>query len=109
MRPTPPNATRSLERPPQRPRRRTLQSTTSTDIETEPDPQVQTETVRLKEASRKGYEDSHGLDQTESETDPEAEDDDIPDGTGGGLHQGSHPGDKQTNNRVSTVRGATTS
>jgi len=68
VRPTPRNATGALERPPKRPRGRTIQSTMYTDIETEPDPQVPTETVRLSDGSNDEYEDSRGSDQTESVT-----------------------------------------
>ena len=44
-----------------------------------------------------------------SDTEPDAEDDDIPDATGAGLRHRSRTADKQTNNRVSTVRVSTTS
>jgi len=108
-RPTPPNATGVLERRPKRPRKRTIQSTTYTDIETEPDAQVPMETVRLSDDSSDDYEDSGGSDQTESDTEPDAEEDDIPDATGAGLRHRSRTADKQTNNRVSTVRVSTTS
>ena len=107
MRPTPPKATGALERPPKRPRRRTIQSTTYTDSETEPDAQVPTERVRLSDDSSDVYEDSRGTDQTESDTEPDAEDDDIPDGTGAGLRHRSRTADKQTNNQVSTVQVST--
>jgi len=65
---TPPNATGALERPPKRPWRRTIQSTTYTGIETEPDAQVPMETVRLSDDSSDEYEDSCVSDQTESDT-----------------------------------------
>jgi len=107
--PTPPNATGALERPRKRPRSGTIQSTTYTDIETEPDTQVPTERVGLRQESSDEYEDSRGSDQTESDTEPEAEDDDIPDATRVGLHHRSRTADKQTNNRVTTVRVSTTS
>jgi hypothetical protein len=107
---TPPNATGGLERPPKRPRRRTIQSTTYTDIETQPDAQAPTETVHLSDDSSDEYEDSRGSDQTESDTEPDAEDNNIPDATGGGgLRHRSRTADRQTNNRVSTVRVSTTS
>jgi len=109
MRPTRPNATRALERQPKRPRRRTIQSTTYTDIETEPDAQVPMETVCLSDDSSDEYENSRGSDQTELDTKPDVEDDDIPDATGAGLRHQSRTADKQTNNRVSTVRVSTTS
>jgi len=97
VRPTPPNATGALERPPKPPRRRTIQSTTYTDIETEPDAQVPTETVCLSDDSSDEYEDSRGSDQTESDTERDAEDDDIPDATGAGLRHRSRTADTQTN------------
>ena len=80
-----------------------------TDIQTEPDASVQTETVCLSDDSSDEYKDSRGSDQTESDTEPEAEDDDIPDATGAVLRQWSRTADKQTNDRVSTVRVLTTS
>jgi len=103
VRPTPPNATGALERPPERPRKRMIQSTTFTDIETEPDTQVPTETVPLSDDSSDEYEDSRGSDQSESDTEPDAEDDDIPHATGVGLRHQARTADKQTNNRASTV------
>jgi len=109
VRPTPPNATGPLEGPPKRPQRRKIQSTTYTDIEIEPDTQVPTETVRLSDDSSDVYEESHRSDQAESDTEPVAEDDDIPDATGAGLRHRSRTADKQTNNQVSTVRVSTTS
>jgi len=109
LRPTPPNATGALERPPKRPRRRTIQSTTYTDIETESDAQVPTETVRLSDASSDEYEDSRRSDQTESDTEPDTVDDDIPDATGAGLRHWSRTVDELINNHVSTVRVSTTS
>jgi len=109
VRPTPPNATRALERPPKGPQRRTIQSRTYTDIETEPDAQVPTETVRLSDDSSDEYEDSRGSDQTESDTEPDPEDDDMLDATGAGLRHRSRTADEQTNNRVSIVRVSSTS
>jgi len=109
VRPTPPNANGALEKPPKRPRRRTIQSTTYTDIETEPDPQVPTETVRPSHDSSDEYEDSRWSGQTESDTERDAEDDDIPDATGAGLRHRSLTADKQSINRVSTVQVLTTS
>jgi len=103
VRPTPPNTTGALERPPKRPRRMTIQSTMYTDIETEPDGLVPTETVRLSDDDSDEYEDSRGSDQSESDTEPDTEDNDIPDATGAGLRHRSRTADKQTNNRVSTV------
>ena len=109
MRPTPPIATGALERPPKRPRRKTIQRTTYTAIETEPDTHVPRETVHLNNNSNNKYEDSRGSDQTESGTVPEVEDADIPDATRAGLRHESRTADERTNNRVSTVRVSTTS
>ena len=94
MHPTPLNATGALERPPKPPRRRTIQSTTYTDIETEPDAQVPTETVRLSDDSSDVYEDSRESDHTESETVADAEDDVIPDASGAGLPHQSRTADE---------------
>jgi len=109
VRPTPPNATGALERPSKGPRRRTIQRTTYTDIETEPDALVPTETVSLSDDSSDEYKDTGGSDQTALDTEPDAEDDDIPDATGAGLRHQSRTADEQTTNRVSTVRVSTTS
>ena len=86
LRPTPPNATGVLERPPKRPWRRTIQSTTYNDIETEPDAQALTETIRLSGDLSDKYQNSRRSDQTESDTESDMEDNDIPDATAAGLH-----------------------
>ena len=109
VRAIPLRATGALERPPKRPRRRTIQSTTYNDIETEPDAQAPTETVRLSDDSSDEYQNSRRSDQTESDTEPDTEDNDILDATGAGLRHRSRTADGQTNNRVSTVRVSTTS
>jgi len=85
------------------------ESTTYTDIETELDAQVPTEIVVLSDDSSHEYEDSRGSDLTESDTEPDGEDDDILDATGAGLRHRSQTADQQTNNRVSTMRVSTTS
>ena len=72
------------------------------------DTTVPIETVPLSDNSSDEYEDSRGLVSTESNNEPDAEDDDIPDATGAGLHYRSLTADKQTTNRVSTVRLLTT-
>jgi len=74
----------------------------------EPDTQVPTETVRLRNASSDEYEDSGGSDQTELDTKPDAEENDISDATGAGRRHRSRTAE-QTNNQVSTVRVSTTS
>jgi hypothetical protein len=106
--PSPPNATRTLERPPKRPRRRTIQSTTYTEHETEPDAQAPIETVRLSDESSDEYQNSHRSGQTESDTEPDIEDDTI-DSTQSELRHRSRTADRRANNRVSTVRVSTTS
>ncbi|PUU73293.1 hypothetical protein B9Z19DRAFT_1069116 [Tuber borchii] len=105
----PPNATRALERPAKCAQRRTIQSTTYADIETEHDAKAPTETVQLSDECSDEYQNSRGSDQTESDTEPDAEDNDIPEGTGVELRYPSQTVDGQTNNRVSTVRVSTTS
>jgi len=67
------------------------------------------ETVRLRDDSSDEYEDSRGSVQNASDTEPDKEDDHIPDATGAGLRHRSRTADKQTNNQVSTVRVSTTS
>ena len=109
MGPTLPRATRALERPPKRPRRRTIQSTTYNDIETEPDAQEPKETVRLSDDSSDEYQNSRRSDQTESDTEPDTEYNNILDATGAGLRHRSRTADGQTNIPVSTVRVSTTS
>jgi len=109
MHPTPPNATGDLERLPKHPRTRKIQSTTYTYIETEPDAQVPTQTVRLSDDSSDEYQDSRGSDQTKSDTEPDAKDNDIPGATRAGLGHRLGTADKQKNNQVSTVGVSTTS
>ena len=58
-----------------RPRRSTLQTTAYT----EPDEQPQIETVRVSDDSSDEYQTSRRSDQTESDTEPDAEDNDFPD------------------------------
>jgi len=101
--PTQPDATGALETPPKRPPRTTIQSTTYTDIETEPDAQVATETVRPTDNSNDEYQDCSRWDQTQSDTEPDAEDDHIPYATGSGLRHWSRIADKQAHYRVYTV------
>ena len=74
----------------------------------EPDTQVPTETVRLRNASSDEYEDSWGSDQTELDTKPDPEENDILDATGAGRRHQSRTAE-QTNNQVSTVRVSITS
>jgi len=80
------------------------ESTTYTFIETEPDAHVQRKTVRLSDDSSDEYEDSPGSDQTEWDTELDAEDDYIPDATGAGLRHRSRTAEEQTSNWVATVR-----
>jgi len=73
---SPPQSTRRLlSRPSKRPRRSTLQTTAYT----EPDAQPQIETVRVSDDGSDEYQTSRRSDQTESDTEPEAEDNDFPD------------------------------
>ena len=109
LHPTPPRATGALERPPKRPWRRTIHSTTYNDIGTEPDEQAPTKTVHLSDDSSNEYQNSRRSDQSESDTEPDTEDNDILDATGAGLRHRSRTADGQTNNRVLTVRVSTTS
>ena len=109
VRPTPPRATGVLERPLKSPRRRTIQSTTYNDVETEPDAQPPTETVRLSDTSRDEYQNSRRSEKTESDTEPDMEDNDILEAIGAGLRNQSRTADRQTNNHISTVRVSTTS
>ena len=83
--PRPPGVTGVLERPPKSPQRRTIQSTTYNYIETEPDAQAPTETVRLSDDSSDEYQNSRRADQTESDTEPDTEDNDMLDATGAEL------------------------
>ncbi|PUU78077.1 hypothetical protein B9Z19DRAFT_1065364 [Tuber borchii] len=89
----PPNATGALERPAKRAWRRTIQSMIYADIETEHDAQAPTETVRLSDESSDEYQNSRRSDQTESDTEPDAEDNDIPEATGAGLGHRSQTAD----------------
>ncbi|PUU83746.1 hypothetical protein B9Z19DRAFT_1060675 [Tuber borchii] len=68
------NTTGALERPAKRAWRRTIQSTTYADIKTEQDAQALTETVWLSDESSDEYQNSSGSDQTELDTEPDAED-----------------------------------
>jgi len=73
---SPPQCTRRLlSRPSMRHRRSTLQTTAYTD----PDAQPQIETVRVSDDSKDEYQTSPRSDQTESDTQPDAEDNDFPD------------------------------
>ena len=90
------NATGALKRRPKRPRRRIIQSTTYNDIRTEPDTQAPRETIRLNDYSSDEYQNSHRSDQTESDTEPDMEDNDIPDATGAGLRHRSLIADGRT-------------
>jgi len=105
---SPPQSTRRLlSRPSKRPRRSTLQTTAYTD----PDAQPQIDTVRVSDDSSDEYQTSRRSDQTESDTEPDAEDNDFPDDdTAPGTRRRSRTAERrQANNRVSTVRVSTTS
>ena len=109
LRPTPPNATGALERLPKRARRSKIQSTTYNDIQKEPEAQAVTQTIRLSDDSGDEYQNSRRADQTESDTEPDTEDNDFRDATGAGLRHRSRTVDVRTNTCVSTVRVSTTS
>jgi len=75
---SPPQITRRLpSRPTKRPRRSTLQTTAYTEHLGETDASPQMETVRLSDNSSDEYQNSCRSDQTESDTEPDAEDNDI--------------------------------
>jgi len=77
---SPPQIIRRLpSRPTTRPRRSTLQTTAYTEHVGETDAPPQIETVRLSNDSSDEYQNSRRSDQTESDTEPDAEDNDIPD------------------------------
>ena len=82
---------------------------TYNDIETEPDAQALTETIRLSDDSSDEYQNSRRSDQTELDTEPDKEDNDIPVATGAGLRHQSRTVDVKTNTRVTTVWVSTTS
>jgi len=77
---SPPQIIRQLpSRPTKRPRRSTLQTTAYTEHLGETDGPRQIETVRLSDDSSDEYQNSRRSDQTELDTEPGAEDTDIPD------------------------------
>jgi len=80
-----PNATRVFESTPKRPRRRTIQSTTYTNIDMQLDAEVPTRIVRQSDDGPDVYEDSRGSYQTEFNTEPDAEDHHCSDATEAGL------------------------
>ena len=103
---SPPQSTRRLlSRPAKRPRRSTLQTTAYTEPEGEPDAQRQIGTVHLSDDSSDEYQNSRRSDQTESDTEPDAEDNDIPaeDNTSWTRHLSRTADRQQANTRVSTV------
>jgi len=108
---SPPQITRRLvSRPAKRPRRSTLQTTAYIEPQGQPDAQPHIETVYLRDDSSDEYQNSRRSDQTESDTEPDAEDNDIPDDdTAPGTRRRSRTTDRrQANTRVSTVRVTTT-
>jgi len=77
---SPPQITRCLlSRPTQRPRRSTLQTIPYTKHWGETDAPPQIETVRLGDDSSNKHQNSRRSDQTESDTEPDAEENDIQD------------------------------
>jgi len=109
---SPPQTTRGpTSRPVEDARRRTLQTTAYIEPEGEPDAQQQIATVRLSDESSDRYQNSCRSDEADLDTEPDAEDNDVPDvDTGSGSHHRSRTADRrQGNTRGSTVRGSTTS
>ena len=92
-------------------RRRTLQITGYREPAGEPDAQQQIATVHLGDKSRDEYQTSRRSDETESDTELDTEDNEVPDDyTGSGSHNRSRTADRrQANTRVSTMRVWTTS
>jgi len=103
---SPPQTTRRpTSRPMKRSRRRTLQTTAYSEPEGEPDAQQQIRTVRLSDESSDEYQNISRSDETESDIELDAEDNDVPDNeTGSGSCHRSPTADRgQANTRVSTV------
>jgi len=102
---------RHPSRPTKRHRRSTLQTTAYTEHLGETDAPPPIETVRLSDDSSDEYQNSGRSDQTESDTEPDAEDNDIPDDdTAPGTRRRSRTVERrQAKSRVSTVRVSTTS
>lgn len=88
-----------------RPSRRTLQTTAYTEPKEEPDAQPHIQTVRLTNVSRDEYQNWGRSDQTETDTELEAEDIDIQDDdTAPGTPRNSRTADRrQTNTRGLTL------
>jgi len=81
---------------------------TYTAIVTEPEAQFPTETVWLSDDSSLEDQDSRRSDHSGSDTEPDAKDNDNPDCTRAGQRHRSRTADKETNNRVSSVRVSST-
>ena len=75
----------------------------------EPDRQPITDPVPLSDDSDDEYQNPDIFDETELDTEPDTEEDDIADGTTSVTHHQSRAGEKRSHNRVSTVRISTTS
>jgi len=108
---SPPQTTRHpTSRPVKHARRRSLQTTAYSEPEREPDAQQQIATVRLRDETSDEYENSRRSHETESDTEPDAEDNDVPDDdTGSGSHHRSQTADRrQANTAVATARVSTT-
>jgi len=80
-------------------------------VYTEPDAEQQLETVRVSDDSSDEYQTCGRSDQTESDTEPDAEDTDFPDDDPPpGTRGYSQPAERrQANHQVSTVRVSTIS
>jgi len=76
-------------------RRRTLQTTAYSEPEREPDAQQQIATVRLSDESSDEYQNSRRSDETELDTEPDAEDNDLlDDDTASGSRHPSRTADR---------------
>ena len=103
----PPIRRRLLERPAKR-----LRSSTVAYNELEedkPDRQPITDPVPLSDDSDNEYQNPDIFDETELDTEPDTEEDDIADSTPSITRHQSRAGEKRSHNRVSTVRISTTS
>jgi len=108
---SPPQIIRCLpSRPTKLPRRSTLQTMAYTEHWGETDAPPQIETVRLSDDSSDEYQNSRTSDQTESDTELDAEDNDIlDDDMAPGTHRRSRTAERgEAKSQVSTARVSTT-
>jgi len=102
---------RPTSRPVKRARRRTIQTMVYSEPEGQPDAQQHIVIVRLRDESSDEYQNFRTSVETESDTEPDAEDNGVPDdNTGSGSrHRSRTAARRQANTGVSTVRVSTTS